>query len=61
MHHGFDKRFIKAMGIFPKFQKNQCLFLISRIMKLYIRCILGIKRNKIQKICFGSRMTRLNS
>jgi len=44
--------FIKAMGIFSKFQKNQCLFLISRIMKLYIRCILGIKKKQNTKDMF---------
>jgi hypothetical protein len=34
------------------------LFLISKIMNLYVRCISDIKRNKCKKICFGFRMAR---
>jgi hypothetical protein len=54
MHHGFNNKFIIAMGTWLKFQKHQkninLFILISMIINLYIRRILDIIRNKCKKI-----------
>ena len=47
MHFGFNNQFIKVMRTRPIFQNFQkklfCFLLISRVMNLYVRCILNIK------------------
>jgi hypothetical protein len=48
MHFGFNNQFIKVMRTRPIFQKEQknlfCFLLILRIMRLYVRHILDIKK-----------------
>jgi hypothetical protein len=54
MYHEFNNKFIKAYGLGLGFKNTKIsiyLFLISRIINLYIKNILSIKR-KILKIYF---------
>jgi hypothetical protein len=51
----------RELGLtFQNTKKLICLFLISRIKNLYVKCILDIKRNKKQKLYFDSIITRLD-
>jgi hypothetical protein len=52
---------LRELGLtFQNTKKLICLFLISRIKNLYVKCILDIKRNKKQKLYFDSIITRLD-
>ena len=52
---------LRELGLtFQNTKKLICLFLISRIKNLYVKCILDIKTNKKQKLYFDSIITRLD-